>query len=85
LTYAAGTKLAGFMLESLGTLRSQAFFPWFDPMGLQGLQRKSALNCAPVSVELATASTGATRHGRRERCDNSSDGRRNETCATERR
>jgi hypothetical protein len=54
LTYAAGTKVADFMLESRGTLRSQALFLWFDPMGLQGLQRKSALNCsAPISVELA--------------------------------
>jgi hypothetical protein len=42
LTYAAGTKVADFVLESLGTLRSQALSLWFDPMDLQGLQRKSA-------------------------------------------
>jgi hypothetical protein len=54
LTYAAGTKVADFMLESLATLRSQALFLWFDPMDLPGLQRKSALNCnVPMAVELA--------------------------------
>jgi hypothetical protein len=42
------------MLESLRTLRSQAFFRWFDPMGLQELLRKSALNCSAfISVEFA--------------------------------
>jgi len=46
--------VADFMLGSRGTLRSRASFLWFDPMDLQGLQRKSALNCsAPISVELA--------------------------------
>jgi hypothetical protein len=50
----AGTKVADFMLESLRTLRFQAFFHWFNPMGLQLSQGKSGLNRgAPVSVEVA--------------------------------
>jgi hypothetical protein len=41
-------------LSALRTLRSQAFFHLFNLMGLQRLQRKSALNCsAPISVEFA--------------------------------
>jgi hypothetical protein len=57
----AGTKVVNFLLESLGTPRSQALSHWFNPMDLLRVQRKSALSRgAPVSVEFVSGEHGSS-------------------------
>jgi hypothetical protein len=57
----AGTKVVDFMLESLGTPRSQALSHWFNPVDLPRVQRKSALNRgAPISMEFVSGKHGSS-------------------------
>src|SRR5260370_391873 len=55
-----------------------------DPIGSFAAMRELARPKGVCKRQALEPSTGAMQHGRRERCENSADGRCDEPCATER-